>query len=57
MVYDNVVEEINDNDEIGLRGFYFNCFYEDEEVFGREVLSDNPYLLMLMKICPGDWDN
>ena len=26
VVDDNVVEEVNDHDDIGLRGFSFNCF-------------------------------
>ena len=32
-------------------------FDEDEGGLVRERLSDYPYLLMLMNICPGDWYN
>ena len=31
-------------------------FDEDEEGIVREVFSDYPYLLMLMKIWTGDWN-
>ena len=37
VVDDHVVEEENNNDEIGLRGFGFNFFDEYEEGVGREV--------------------
>ena len=57
MVDDHVVEEGNDHDEIGLRGFGFNLFDKDEEGVVREVFSEYPYLLMLMNIWPGDWNN
>ena len=44
MVDDHVVEEGNDHDEIGLRGFGFNLFDKDEEGVVREVFSEYPYL-------------
>ena len=50
----HVLEEVNDHEEIGLQGFDFNLFGEDKEGFGREGLSEYPYLLMLMKIWTGD---
>ena len=53
MVDDHVVEEGNDHDEIGLRGFGFNLFDKDKEWFGIEGLIDYPYLLMLTNIWPG----
>ena len=42
---------------IVIRGFDFNVFDEDEERVVRELLINNPYLLMLMKISNGDWKN
>ena len=35
MVDDNVVEEVNDHDEILLRGFGFNLFEEYKKGIGR----------------------
>ena len=35
VVDDCVVKEQTDHDEIGLRGFYFNFFDEDEKGIGR----------------------
>ena len=32
-------------------------FYEDEEGIVREESSDYPYLLMLMKLWPRNWNN
>ena len=40
VVDDYVVEEQNDYDEIGLQGFDFNFFNEDEKGVGREGSSD-----------------
>ena len=55
VVYDNVVEEPTDHEEIGLRGFDFNVFNKDKEGFVREGSSEFPYLKILIKIWPGDW--
>ena len=57
MVHNHVIEEVNYHDEIGIRGFGFNLFDEDEERVGREVLSEYPYLLISMKVWPGYWKN
>ena len=54
MFDDHVVEEPTDHEEIGLRGFDFNFFDEYEEGFVREESSDYPYLLMLIKLWPGN---
>ena len=35
VVYDHVVEEGNDHEEIGLRGFYFNLFDKNDKEVGR----------------------
>ena len=50
----HVIEEPSDNKDIGLRGFDFNIFDEDEERVVREGCSE-PYLLMLIKLWPGYW--
>ena len=55
VVENHVVEEAADNDDIGLWGFDF--FDEDERGVGREGSSEFPYLLILIKIWPGDWNN
>ena len=57
VVNDHVLEDPTDNEEIGLRGFDFNVFDEDEEGVVREGSSDFPYLLLLIKIFPGNWNN
>ena len=54
VVDDHVVEEPSDHEDIGLRGFDFNIFDEDEEGVVREGCSE-PYLLMLINLRPGDW--
>ena len=46
-------EEPCDHEHIGLRGFDFNIYDEDEEVVVREECS-GPYLKMLIKLWPGD---
>ena len=51
---DQVVEDPTDHEEIGLWGFDFNLFNTDEEVFFRERSSEFPYLLMLIKLWPGN---
>ena len=55
VVDNHAVEEPTDHDEIGLRGFGFNLFGEDEKEVGREGSSEFPYLLMLIKLWLGDW--
>ena len=57
VVDDPVIEEVNNRDEIGLQGFYFNFFDEDKEWVSREGLSDYPCLSILMEIWPGYWKN
>ena len=55
VVNDHVIEEPTDHEEIGLRGFDLDVFNEDEEGVVREGSSEFPYILMLIKICPGNW--
>ena len=57
MVDDQAVQEVKDNDEIGLKGFDLNLFGEDDEGVARKVLSEYPYLLMLMKVWTGNCKN
>ena len=40
MVDDHSIEEATDHYEIGLRGFDFNLFDEDEKGVGREESSE-----------------
>ena len=50
MVDDNVLEEGKYHDNIGLRVFYF-CFLKMTRGWVvREILSEYPYLFMLMKL-------
>ena len=51
------IEAANNHGEIGLRGFDFNLFGKYEKGVGREESSQFPYLLILIKIWPGDWNN
>ena len=55
VVGDHVVGDPTDHGEIVLRGFDFNLFDEDEKRLGREGSSEFTYLLMLIRICPGNW--
>ena len=54
VVGDHVVEEPSDHEDIGLRGFDFNIFDEDEEGVAREECGE-PYSKMLIKLWPEDW--
>ena len=57
MVYNHVIEEENDHDEIGLRGFDFNLFDSYKEGVDRERLINYPYLFILVKLFNGYWNN
>ena len=54
VVNDHVVEEPSDREDIGIKGFYFNIFDEDEKGVVREGCSE-PYLKILIKIWPRYW--
>ena len=56
VVNDHILEEPTDHEEIGLREFDFNYFGEDDKGVVREGSSDFPYLLMLIKILPSNWE-
>ena len=55
---DNIIEEKEDRESIGIRGFYYKLF-EEEEVGGVvgvwEVLDGYPYLKHIIQFWPGDW--
>ena len=54
VVDNHVVEYPTDHDEIGLQGFDLNVFDKDEKGLVREGSSEFPYLLMSIKIWPGN---
>ena len=54
VVNDHVVEDPTGHEEIGLRGVDLNLFDEDEEGVVREGSGSFPYLLILIKIWPGN---
>ena len=51
-----MVEEGVEHEELGLRDFNFNLFIEDMEVCVGDDVKELTYLLMLMKLRPGDWE-
>ena len=57
VIDDHVAEERKYHDEIGLQRFDFNLFGKYKKGVVSEVLSEYPYLIMLMKLWPGDWKN
>ena len=54
MVDYHVVEEPSDHEEIRLQGFDFNVLDKDEGGVVREGSIEFPYLIMLIKLWPGD---
>ena len=54
VVDDHVVEEPTDHEEIGLWGFDFILFNEDEEEVVIKRSIEFPYLLMLINLWPGN---
>ena len=52
-----MVEEGVEHEELGLRGFYFNLFNEDREGCVGGDVKGLPYLLMLMELWPGYWED
>ena len=54
---DDLVEGGVEHKEIGLRGFDFNLFNEERDGCVGDDVKKLPYLLMIMKLWPGDlWD-
>ena len=51
-----MVEKGVEHEELGLRDFVFDLFYEEREVCVGEDVKEFPYLLMIMNLRPGDWE-
>ena len=52
---DHIIDEKEDYKYIGLRGFDYKLFEEEEGGGTREVLYGYPYLNHLIHFWPGDW--
>ena len=52
---DHVIEKKEDYKEIGLHGFDYSLFEENEGGGKREGLDGSPYLKHLIKLWPGYW--
>ena len=57
VVDNHVVEEGVEHEELCLRGFDFNLFYEERVGCVGDNVKELPYLLMIMKLWPGDWED
>ena len=55
-VKDHVIDEKEDHKDIGIRGFDYRLFEEEEGRGKLEVLDGSPYLKHLIKLWPGDWE-
>ena len=56
VVDDHVVEVRVEHKELGLQGFYFNLFGEERQGCVADNVRQLPYLLMIVKLCTGDWE-
>ena len=56
VVNDHVVEEGVEHEDLGMRDFNFNLFDEERVGCVGDYVKELPSLLMLMTLCPGDWD-
>ena len=56
-VKDQITDENEDYKAIGLYGFDYKLFEEEEGGGNREGLYGYPYLKHLIQLCPGDWAN
>ena len=54
-VKDHIIDEKEDYKDIGLRGFDYKLFEEEEGGETREVLDGYPYLNYIIQLWPGDW--
>ena len=54
-VKDHIIDEKEDYKYIGLRGFYYKIFEEEEGGGTREGLDAYPYLKHIIQLWPGDW--
>ena len=51
-----MLEEEVEHVDLGIQGFDFNSFDEEREGRGGYNVKELPYLLMLMKLWPGCWE-
>ena len=54
-VKDHIIDEKEDYKDIGLRGFDYKLFEEEEGGGTREGLDRYPYLKHLIQLLMGDW--
>ena len=54
-VKDHIIDENEYYKDIGLRGFDYKLFEEEEVRGARNGLEGYPYLKHLIQVCPGDW--
>ena len=54
-VKDHIIDEKEDYKDIGLCGFDYKSFEEEEVRGNRMGLDGFPYLKHLIQFCPGDW--
>ena len=54
-VKDRIIDEKQQYEAIGLRGFYYKLFEEEEAGGNRERLEGCPYLEHLIQLWPVDW--
>ena len=54
-VKDHIIDEKEDNKYIGLRGFDYKLFEEEEGRGTREGLYGYPYLNHIIQLWPGYW--
>ena len=54
-VKDHIIDEKEDHKDIGLRGFDYTLFEEEEGGGAREGLYGYTYLKHLIQLCLGDW--
>ena len=54
---DHIINKKEDYKYIGLRGFDYKLFEEEEGGGNRKGLDGYTYLKHLIQLCPGDWEN
>ena len=52
---DHIIDEKEDYKAIGLSGFYYKLFEEEEVVGTGEELYGCPYLNHIIQLWPGKW--
>ena len=52
---DNIINEKEGYKDIGLRGFDYTLFEENEGEGTRDGVDGYPYFKNLIQLCPGDW--